>query len=43
MKPFEVDSCDWRFFDGEGNLRRGRAPAFWDYAVHSGVSLGRKF
>jgi hypothetical protein len=35
MKPFEVDGCDWRFFDGEGNLRRGRAPAFWDYSVHS--------
>ena len=46
MKPFEVDSCDWRFFDGEGNLRRGRAPAFWDYAVHSGchwvVNFNRK-
>ena len=36
MKPAEVDSCDWRFLDGEGNLRRGRAPAFWDYAVHGG-------
>ena len=35
MKPAEIDSCDWRFFDHEGNPRRGRAPAFWDYAVHA--------
>lgn len=35
MKPAELDGCDWRFFDGEGNLRRGRAPAYWDYALHA--------
>jgi hypothetical protein len=35
MKPVEIDGCDWRFFDHEGRLRRGRAPAFWDYAIHS--------
>jgi hypothetical protein len=35
MKPSEIDGCDWRFFDHEGNLRRGRAPAFWDYARHA--------
>jgi hypothetical protein len=35
MKPAEIDGCDWRFFDGEGNLRRGRPPAFWDYAIHA--------
>jgi hypothetical protein len=30
MKPAELDGCDWRFFDGEGNPRRGQPPAFWD-------------
>ncbi len=35
MKPVEADGCDWRFFDREGNLRRGRTPAFWDWACHS--------
>jgi hypothetical protein len=35
MKPAELDGCDWRFFDGEGNPRRGRPPAFWDYALNA--------
>jgi hypothetical protein len=35
MKPAELDGCDWRFFDGEGNARRGWPPAFWGYAIHA--------
>ena len=35
MKPAELDGCDWRFCDSEGNLRRGRPAAFWDYAIHA--------
>jgi hypothetical protein len=33
MKPAYIDGCDSRLFDREGNLRRGRTPAFWDYAA----------
>jgi hypothetical protein len=46
MRPADFDSCDWRSFDNNGNLRRGRPPAFWDYALHAGchwvVNFNRK-
>jgi hypothetical protein len=35
MLPVEADGCDWRFHDHEGNLRRGRMPAYWDWVCHS--------
>lgn len=33
--PSDYDSCDWRFCESDGSLRRGRRPAFWDYACHA--------
>lgn len=29
--PRDFDSCDWRY---NGDWRKGRQPAFWDYACH---------
>ena len=42
MKPAELDGCDWRLFDREGNLRRGRTPAFWDYTYRGACHWLRK-
>jgi hypothetical protein len=41
--PRDADGCDWRWHDGEGNPRRGRQPAYWDWAVHSGCHFVANF